>query len=351
MTTDGLPHQVRASAEAREAALRSEVAVLRARDATAENEVERCRRELYVEMEAKRLAYDLSPMPRLCEVNAQMTVALAAEQELKTALWATLLAVSAAVDPVLEATTSLPEPDGMLVMAPALPRPSSPAALPSAALGTAPTTAPTTALTTALTTAPSALPSGTKTMLQSCSQPPPPPPPWTDTGLGSAARAATAAVAAAEAAIASASALARLSSAERGGAGGAAGGAGDAAGGAGGAAGDAAGGAGGAAGGAGGAGGAHTQQQAAQVEQWVHAQQTAHAQQAAASAHQAAHAQHILASVGRVCTVCTSALDRLQLALANEAAVREEASRHRGKLEEMRRELGARALRIPADDH
>jgi hypothetical protein len=237
MTTDGLPHQVRASAEAREAALRSEVAVLRARDATAENEVERCRRELYVEMEAKRLAYDLSPMPRLCEVNAQMAVALAAEQELKTALWATLLAVSAAVDPVLEATTSLPEPDGMHVMAPALPRPSSPAALPSAALGTAPTTAPTTALTTALT------------------------------------------------------------------------------------------------------------------EQWVHAQQTAHAQQAAASAHQAAHAQHILASVGRVCTVCTSALDRLQLALANEAAVREEASRHRGKLEEMRRELGARALRIPADDH
>ena len=88
-----------------------------------------------------------------------------------------------------------------------------------------------------------------------------------------------------------------------------------------------------------------------QVEQWVHAQQTAHAQQAAASAHQAAHAQHILASVGRVCTVCTSALDRLQLALANEAAVREEASRHRGKLEEMRRELGARALRILADDH
>ena len=84
-----------------------------------------------------------------------------------------------------------------------------------------------------------------------------------------------------------------------------------------------------------------------QVEQWVHAQQTAHAQQAAASAHQAAHAQHILASVGRVCTVCTSALDRLQLALANEAAVREEASRHRGKLEEMRRELGARARRIP----
>ena len=250
MTTDGLPHQVRASAEAREAALRSEVAVLRARDANAENEVERCRRELFAEMEATRLAYDLSPMPRLREVNAQMAVALAAEQELKTALWATLLAVSAAVNPALEATTNLPEPDGMLVMAPALPRPSSPAALPNAALGTAPNAAP--------TTAPSALPSGTKTMLQSCSRPPPPPP-WTDTGFGSAERAATAAVAAAEAAIASASALARLSSAERGGAGGAAGGAGGAVG----------------AVGAVGAGGFHAHQQAAQVEQWVHAQQIA----------------------------------------------------------------------------
>ena len=126
-------HQVRASAEAREVALRSEIAGLRARDASVEVEVERGRRELYMEMEATRLAYDLSPMPRLREVNAQTAVALAAEQELKTALWATLLAVSAAVDPVLEATTRLPErlpePDGMLNMAPywapALPPPSS----------------------------------------------------------------------------------------------------------------------------------------------------------------------------------------------------------------------------------
>ena len=316
-------HQVRASAEAREAALRSEIAGLRARDASVEVEVERGRRELYMEMEATRLAYDLSPMPRLREVNAQTAVALAAEQELKTALWATLLAVSAAVDPVLEATTRLPErlpePDGMLNMAPywapALPPPSS---LADSALGTAPTAAP--------NMAPIALPSGTKTVLQSRGQPPPPPPPpWTDTGFGSAARAATAAVAAAEVAIASASALARLSSVERGGTGSAGG-----------------------AGGTFGAGGAGAQQQqAAQVEQWAYAQQAAHAQQAAATAQQAAHAQRILASVGRVCTVCTSALDRLHTSLANEAAVREEAGRHRGKLEEMRRELGARARRIP----